>query len=117
MNVAFPVLEEEIGRWVASIEPRVARILERALEERELTVDEGEALFDTTGREMQALLLVADEVRRRRVGDLVTYVVNRNINFTNVCIKRCGFCAFSRGHLEEQAYFLPITELVRRARE
>ena len=117
MSEFFPVLEAEIGRWVNTIEPRIARILERALEERELTVDEGELLFDATGREMQALLLVADEMRRRRVGDVVTYVVNRNINFTNVCIKRCGFCAFSRGQLEEQAYFLPISELVRRARE
>ena len=44
-------------------------------------------------------------------------MVNRNVNFTNVCIKRCGFCAFSRGHREEQGYFLPLDELVRRAKE
>ena len=49
------------------------------------------------------------------VGDVVTYVVNRNINFTNVCIKHCGFCAFSRDHREEEGYFLPIEEVVRRA--
>jgi 7,8-didemethyl-8-hydroxy-5-deazariboflavin synthase CofH subunit len=60
---------------------------------------------------------VADELRRRRVGDVVTYVINRNINFTNVCIKHCGFCAFSRDHREEEGYFLPIDEVVRRARE
>jgi 7,8-didemethyl-8-hydroxy-5-deazariboflavin synthase CofH subunit len=47
----------------------------------------------------------------------VTYVINRNINFTNVCIKHCGFCAFSRDHREEEAYFLPVEEVVRRARE
>jgi FO synthase subunit 2 len=47
----------------------------------------------------------------------VTYVINRNINFTNVCIKHCGFCAFSRDHREEQAYFLPMEEVVRRAQE
>jgi FO synthase subunit 2 len=92
-------------------------MLDRALDGHELSIDEGEALFGVTGREMQALLLVADELRRRAVGDIVTYVVNRNVNFTNVCIKRCGFCAFSRDHLEEQGYFLPITELLRRARE
>jgi FO synthase subunit 2 len=51
------------------------------------------------------------------VGDVVTYVVNRNINFTNVCIKHCGFCAFSRDHREEEGYLLPIEEVVRRARE
>jgi len=69
------------------------------------------------GAALHAVCLVADELRRRAVGDVVTYVVNRNINFTNVCIKRCGFCAFSRGHREEQGYFLPLGELVRRAKE
>jgi len=95
----------------------VLRVLDRALEERELSVEEGTLLFDVHGLELHALALVADELRWRAVGDVVTYVVNRNMNFTNVCIKRCGFCAFSRGHREEQGYFLPIDELVRRARE
>ena len=48
---------------------------------------------------------------------MVTYVVNRNINFTNVCIKHCTFCAFSRDHREEEGYFLPMEEIVRRAIE
>ena len=61
--------------------------------------------------------MVADELRRRTVGDIVTYVVNRNINFTNVCIKRCGFCAFSRDYREEEGYFLPVSEIIRRAGE
>jgi FO synthase subunit 2 len=60
---------------------------------------------------------VADELRRRQAGDVVTYVVNRNINFTNVCIKHCTFCAFSRDHRAEQGYLLPMPEVVRRARE
>jgi FO synthase subunit 2 len=51
------------------------------------------------------------------VGDVVPNVVNRNINFTNVCIKGCGFCAFSRDFREEEGYFLPEEEIVRRARE
>jgi len=106
-----------IDRLVGSVEPAVATILDRALDGYELSVDEGEALFNATGQGYNVLLMVADELRRRAVGDRVTYVVNRNINFTNVCIKRCGFCAFSRGHLEEQGYFLPISEVVRRARE
>ena len=63
------------------------------------------------------LSLVADEMRRRQAGDVVTYVVNRNINFTNVCIKHCTFCAFSRDHREEEGYFLPMDEVVRRAIE
>ena len=53
-------------------------------------------------RASHALALVADEMRRRQAGDIVTYVVNRNINFTNVCIKHCTFCAFSRDHREEE---------------
>ncbi|OHE41889.1 MAG: 7,8-didemethyl-8-hydroxy-5-deazariboflavin synthase subunit CofH, partial [Tenericutes bacterium GWF2_57_13] len=51
------------------------------------------------------------------VGDVVTFVVNRNVNFTNVCIKHCTFCAFSRDHREEEGYFLPVAEVVRRVRE
>src|SRR5947208_7226859 len=61
--------------------------------------------------------MVADELRKRKVGDVVTYVVNRNINFTNVCIKQCGFCAFSRDFREEEGYFLPTEEIVKRAQE
>ena len=93
------------------------RILGGALEGRELTVDEGIRLTEVSGRELHALTLVADEMRRRQAGDVVTYVVNRNINFTNVCIKHCTFCAFSRDHREEEGYFLPMDEVVRRAVE
>jgi 7,8-didemethyl-8-hydroxy-5-deazariboflavin synthase CofH subunit len=108
---------ERAERLLGRLDPHIAGILDRALDDRELAIDEGEALFRVHSRELHALCLVADELRRRAVGDVVTYVVNRNINFTNVCIKRCGFCAFSRGHRQEQGYFLPMDELVRRARE
>jgi FO synthase subunit 2 len=112
-----PSSETGLERLLFGVDPATARILERALAGHELTIDEGEILFGATGRSYHALLLAADAVRQRAVGDRVTYVVNRNINFTNVCIKRCGFCAFSRGQLEEQGYFLPLGEVVRRARE
>jgi 5-amino-6-(D-ribitylamino)uracil---L-tyrosine 4-hydroxyphenyl transferase len=49
--------------------------------------------------------------------DNVSYVVNRNINFTNACVMRCGFCAFSRTGIDEEAYFLPLEEIIRRAVE
>lgn len=107
------LIETLLGR----LDGRIARVLDLALDERQLSVDDGELLFDVHGLELHALMLAADELRHRAVGDVVTYVVNRNVNFTNVCIKRCGFCAFSRGHREEQGYFLPIEEVVRRARE
>jgi FO synthase subunit 2 len=95
----------------------VRAALARALDGGELSDADGLALAEVTGRELTALALVADEVRARQVGDVVTYVVNRNINFTNVCIKHCTFCAFSRDHREEEGYFLPVEEVVRRARE
>lgn len=95
----------------------VRRALARALDGAEVGVEDALALAEARGRDLHALTLAADEMRRRQVGDVVTFVVNRNINFTNVCIKHCTFCAFSRDHREEQGYFLPLEEVVRRARE
>ncbi len=106
-------LEPLLGR----LSPAVASAIDRALAGHDLTVEEAVTLFDCTGPDMQALVLAADALRRQQAGDLVTYVVNRNINFTNVCIKRCGFCAFSRDHRTEEGYLLPIEEVVRRAKE
>jgi 5-amino-6-(D-ribitylamino)uracil---L-tyrosine 4-hydroxyphenyl transferase len=100
-----------------SIDPVVASALDRALSDKDVSVEQAAELFDSNGIEMNTLVLVADELRRRSVGNTVTYVINRNINFTNVCIKRCGFCAFSRDFREEEGYFLPIEEIVRRAKE
>ena len=102
---------------VSAVEPTVGKALADALEGKDITVEQAVTLFEASGLELNATAMVADELRRRTVGDLVTYVVNRNINFTNVCIKRCGFCAFSRDHRMEEGYFLPISEVLRRARE
>ena len=96
---------------------KVADILNKALSEKEITSEEGLALYNSEGMDFHLVGLVADELRKRRVGNIVTYVVNRNINFTNVCIKQCGFCAFSRDFREEEGYFLPTEEIVRRAKE
>jgi 7,8-didemethyl-8-hydroxy-5-deazariboflavin synthase CofH subunit len=94
----------------------VESVLDKALEGRELSED-GAALFSAEGGNLDRLLAAADDLRRRRVGERVAYVINRNINFTNICVKRCGFCAFSRGHRAEQGYFLPTAEILRRVRE
>ncbi len=102
---------------LSNLDTQVAGILNRALEGEDITASEATVLFETSGAEYNAMVMTADELRRRTVGDVVTYVVNRNINFTNVCIKRCGFCAFSRDYREEQGYFLPLNEIVRRAKE
>lgn len=98
-------------------DPIIAQTLNRALDEKEITVREAEALYGARGLDFHLVGMTADELRRRRVGDIVTFVVNRNINFTNVCIKQCGFCAFSRDFREEEGYFLPTEEIVRRAKE
>jgi 5-amino-6-(D-ribitylamino)uracil---L-tyrosine 4-hydroxyphenyl transferase len=98
-------------------DPVVAAALDHALSGKDISVDEAIALLDSTGLEMNLVMTVADELRRVTVGDVVTYVINRNINFTNVCIKQCGFCAFSRDFREEEGYFLPTEEIVRRAKE
>ena len=106
-----------LEHMLKGIDTGVARILGSALDGHDISVDDAVFLFDASGLELNALVMAADELRRRRVGDIVTYVVNRNINFTNVCIKRCGFCAFSRDHRQEEGYFLPVNEVIRRAKE
>ena len=98
-------------------DPVIAKTLDRALSEKEIRPDEAENLYNAKGLDFHLVGAVADELRKRRVGDIVTYVINRNINFTNVCIKQCGFCAFSRDFREEDGYFLPKEEIVRRATE
>ena len=98
-------------------DPIISEILNNALSEKEISAKEGLELYKTKGMDFHLVGLVADELRKRRVGNIVSYVVNRNINFTNVCIKQCGFCAFSRDFREEEGYFLQTDEIVRRAKE
>ena len=110
-------MKNNIETLFKNSDPIVAEILNKSLSEKEISAKEGLALYNTKGLEFHLVGLVADELRKRRVGDIVSYVVNRNINFTNVCIKQCGFCAFSRDFREEEGYFLPTSEIVRRAKE
>jgi|TARA_B110000014_G_scaffold60489_1_gene40934 FO synthase subunit 2 len=98
-------------------DPVISDILDKAISEKEITTKDALELFDAKGVDFHLIGLVADILRKRRVGNTVTYVVNRNINFTNVCIKQCGFCAFSRDFREEEGYLLPIEEITRRAKE
>jgi FO synthase len=87
----------------------------------ELGEEEVVRLFAARGNELHRVLAAADRLRREMNGDVVTYVVTRNVNYTNVCYFRCGFCAFSKGKLAENlrgpAYVVPTAEIVRRARE
>jgi 7,8-didemethyl-8-hydroxy-5-deazariboflavin synthase CofH subunit len=111
---------DEPGRLdtlLAKIEPSVALVLDKALNGGELDFDEGLTLARTRGRELEALVLAADAVRNERVGEVITYVVNRNINFTNICFIGCRFCAFSRAPREKDAYFHSFDEIQRRSLE
>jgi FO synthase len=87
----------------------------------ELGEDEVARLFAARGEELHRVLAAADRLRREVNGEEVTYVVTRNVNYTNVCYFRCGFCAFSKGKLAENlrgpAYVVPTGEIVRRAHE
>lgn len=109
--------ERPLERLLADASPHVARILDAALSGGDVSAEDAEILLGVSGVDMIATLAAADHLRRETVGELVTYVVNRNINFTNVCIKGCGFCAFSRDYREEEGYFLPEDEILRRVKE
>ena len=106
-----------IEKLFRNIDPEVSSILNKVLSDGEVSAREAIQLFESSGPSITAICLVADELRSRKNGSIVTYVINRNINFTNVCIKQCGFCAFSRDFRTEEGYMLPIDEIVRRAKE
>ena len=91
--------------------------LQAAMGGAELTFEQGLHLATAEGAALEALLAVADQLRRETVGDAITYVVNRNINFTNVCFVGCSFCGFGRGPGAADAYSLSFEEMVRRALE
>jgi FO synthase subunit 2 len=97
--------------------PDIRALLESCLQGRELSWADAVTLCGARGPDLHALCLTADELRRRQVGDVGTYVVNRNINFTNVCVKGCRFCAFSRAQKSYEGYFLDEEEIVRRVLE
>jgi FO synthase len=103
------------------VRPEIAAVLERSVAGLRPSRDEIELLFGARGHEVEAVAAVADTLRERAVGDVVTYVVNRNINYTNQCYFRCGFCAFSKGprslNLRGDPYLLEVHEVAFRAKE
>jgi len=99
----------------------VAEALAKVGEGVELDEDDATVLFRARGTDFRAVTAAADALRREVCGDAVTYVVTRNINYTNVCYFRCGFCAFSKGKLAADLrgapYLVPLDEIVRRCNE
>jgi FO synthase len=110
-------------RSSAALPPRdeLRRILHRARAGQRLDEAEIVRLFAARGREIQIVCRAADALRAEVNGDRVSYVVNRNINYTNVCYFHCGFCAFSKGkvaeHLRGLPYEVDLEEIARRTRE
>ena len=70
---------------LTEIDPVIAGILNDAMDSKNISVRQAVELFNSTGREINAIIMASDILRKKTVGDIVTYVVNRNINFTNVC--------------------------------
>jgi len=95
----------------------IRSILERVLNGHEPSVADAVVLCSARGPDLRALVAVADYQRQREVGPTVSYVVNRNINFTNLCVKSCRFCAFSRSARSEEVYFLDADAVVQRAKQ
>ncbi|MEO6717638.1 MAG: 5-amino-6-(D-ribitylamino)uracil--L-tyrosine 4-hydroxyphenyl transferase CofH [Novosphingobium sp.] len=97
------------------------RLLDRAANGTELSENEIVSLFATRGAAAQAVIAVADGLRRETRGDTVTYVVNRNINYTNICAYACTFCAFSKSSskagFRDKPYMIDAGEVAERARE
>ena len=116
------------SRWVTGTPPEklagaghLRGILERSLEGSPPSRGEVETLFRARGDQVDAVAYVADELRKQAAGDTVTYVVNRNINYTNLCYFKCGFCAFSKGpkslNLRGEPYLMGLDEIVGNAKE
>ena len=106
-----------LDRVLRAASPKIAEPLEKALAGMDLGLEEGLTLAKVEGEDFLALVRVADEIRRRVVGDHITYVVNRNLNFTNVCIVGCAFCGFGRGADAPDAYFHSTDTLVAKSVE
>jgi len=100
--------------------PPVRSSLERVLETQDgatVSLQDSYLLANSEGDDLLGLLVAANLLRAELVGNIVTYVVNRNINFTNICFVGCKFCAFSRGPREADTYFHSLDDMARKAAE
>jgi FO synthase subunit 2 len=122
----LPPSELERFPWLdwSSVAPRLNPALRASLEKvletqngTELSLEECYALASCEGDDLLGLLVAANLLRAELAGNLVTYVVNRNINFTNICFVGCKFCAFSRGPRESDTYFLTLDQMAQKASE
>jgi CofH subfamily radical SAM domain protein len=115
---SFPTLEwSEIAQLLS---PAIRCLLDRVLETQDgatLSLDDSVSLAECNGDDLLGLLAAANLLRSELAGNLVTYVVNRNLNFTNICFVGCKFCAFSRGPRESDAYFYTPAQMAQKSAE
>ena len=105
-----------LDRLFSDVSPNVARILDAALSGGELGTDDAAVLLKADGIDLYALMRAADFARREDNGDDVSFVITRNINFTNVCYVGCSFCGFSRHKDDADMYDHDMEKLVAKAR-
>jgi FO synthase len=106
-----------LDQLIRACTPTTARTLDRALAGEELSEDDGAHLLTVGGDDLIALVRAADTVRAADVGDEVTYVVNRNVNWTNICFVGCQFCGFARHRKDADAYNHSITDILAKVQE
>ena len=114
-SIALPTSVKEL--YQPGVSTTVRRILENVLAGQELNEADAIILFSTEGVELDALTACADHLRYASVGDAVTFVINRNINYTNVCYMGCRFCSFAKRKDDPDAEFFDLEEIVSRAEE
>ena len=93
------------------IKPEIKETLKKALKSEEITSEEALELLKVTGKEFLALQYVANQICFEKKEDIVTFVINRNINFTNICYQKCKFCSFSLPAEQEDAFLLTVDEI------
>src|SRR5580704_4629926 len=108
---------DDVQRRVSTpVRGAIEKVLE-SLDGEVLSREECLLLANTDGDDLFGMVVAANDLRQRLVGDVISYVVTRNINFTNVCFVGCKFCAFSVGPRDETAYFLSLEEMAHKCRE
>jgi 7,8-didemethyl-8-hydroxy-5-deazariboflavin synthase CofH subunit len=109
--------EDQLRAALELLPLELREILELACTGADLTFDQALQLAAVQGPALASLVAVADALRQHTVGDVITYVVNRNINFTNVCFVGCSFCGFGKGPNAPDAYALTVDDVVNKARD
>ncbi|TXT66167.1 MAG: FO synthase subunit 2 [Promethearchaeota archaeon] len=93
------------------IKPEIKKILRKSQKREDLTPDDALKLLKVSGKDVFALQKVADEICQEKTNNYITFIINRNINFTNICLKKCTFCSFSHPENHQEAFLLSMDEI------